>query len=392
MRNIQRRPWRSFCLILSILLFSFFLFVGSVLSLSLSNGAESAANRLGADVMIVPSGYDSNFDSILLSGNPSSFYLPGNVMERLNGFEGIARMSPQIFLATLDASCCSFPVQLVGIDYDTDFIVKAWLKSALPLQRDLADGEVILGAFVEGRPGDILFFFGRELRVAGRLEQTGMGFDSTVFMTRPTALLLMKEAENTLKRPLSEDGSLVSTVMLKLKPGYDSMMVAREINRSLNSKGIYALFSKKFVNSISDSLSVISWMVRGGLFLLWALAVAVVALIFSMTLAERRREMGILRALGASRGKLVRLCLTEAFLISLYGALLGVILGGVTVAVGSPLAVELLHLPFLLPSLSGLALLAAAAVGVALLTGIIAVSWSAAHAGRLDAYDAMREA
>ena len=54
--NLHRRPWRSFCLIMAILLFSFFLFAGSVLSLSLSRGAESTANRLGADIMLVPVG------------------------------------------------------------------------------------------------------------------------------------------------------------------------------------------------------------------------------------------------------------------------------------------------------------------------------------------------
>lgn len=123
-RSIQRRPWRSFCLIFAVLLFSFALFAGSVLTLSLSSGAESMANRLGADVMIVPAGYDPHIDSILLSGKPSNFYLPADTLERLSRFEGIERMSPQTFLATLSASCCSYPVQLMGIDFDSDFLVK----------------------------------------------------------------------------------------------------------------------------------------------------------------------------------------------------------------------------------------------------------------------------
>ena len=80
-KNIQWRPWRSFCLIMVILLFSFFLFAGSVLSMSLSRGAESTANRLGADIMLVPEGFDPNVDSILLSGKPSNFYLPADAME-----------------------------------------------------------------------------------------------------------------------------------------------------------------------------------------------------------------------------------------------------------------------------------------------------------------------
>ena len=61
----------------------------------------------------------------------------------VDGEIGIDRMSPQTFLATLNASCCSYPVQLVGIDYGTDFLIKPWLERTL--HRDLKNGEVILG-------------------------------------------------------------------------------------------------------------------------------------------------------------------------------------------------------------------------------------------------------
>ena len=132
-KNFQRQWGRSFCLVIVIMLLSFFLFIGSVLSLSLSNGAESMANRLGADVMIVPEGYDPHVDSILLAGSPSTFYLPDyalNEIENLKNELGIDLISPQTFLATLRASCCSYPVQIVGIDYDSDFIIGSWLKES----------------------------------------------------------------------------------------------------------------------------------------------------------------------------------------------------------------------------------------------------------------------
>ena len=118
-RNFRRTPFRSFCLVLIMMLFSLLLFVGSVLSFSLANGAKSMANRLGADIMVVPAGFDPHIDSILLSGKPSTFYLPANAMDELTLIKddiGIQEISPQSFLATLRASCCAYPVQLVGID------------------------------------------------------------------------------------------------------------------------------------------------------------------------------------------------------------------------------------------------------------------------------------
>ncbi|HET7677574.1 MAG TPA: FtsX-like permease family protein [Candidatus Limnocylindrales bacterium] len=47
----------------------------------------------------------------------------------------------------------------------------------------------------------------------------------------------------------------------------------------------------------------------------------------SMTVAERSREVGLLRAAGASRGQVYRLVLTEALLLAVAGSLAGILLG-----------------------------------------------------------------
>ncbi len=390
-KNIQRNPGRSFCLIVVVMLLSLFLFVGTVLISSLSGGAASVANRLGADIMIVPEGFDPHVDSILLSGKPSTFYLPSYAFEELEKIKndvGIEAMSAQTFLATLNASCCSYPVQLVGIDFDSDFIVKPWLENSL--EHELHDGEIIVGYHVAGYPGDTLQFFSKNLNVAGRLEQTGMGFDSMIFMNRATIAVLAKEAERIRERPLKNDGSLTSVIMLKLKPGVNSVEAASKINRLLNHKGIYALFSKKFVNSISASLITISKILSFSLIALWLLAIVIVSLIFSLSLSERKKEMGVLRALGASRGILIKLNLTEAFFVSFYGAVLGVTVGSVLITVFSPGAVEALNMPFLLPSKTKLILLAVISDFAAVVTGVIAALWASVKASRVDVHEIMR--
>ena len=389
-RNVRRKPGRSACLIAAVLLLSFFLCAGSALFMGLSSGAESMANRLGADVMVVPEGYDPHVDSVLLSGEPSSFYLPGDVLELLRGVEGIARMSPQVFLATLRASCCSYPLQLIGVDFDTDFIIKPWLDGEL--RRALTDGEAVVGCRVVGEPGETLKFFGKELRIAGRLHQTGMGFDAAVFVTRPTIVALAREAERIFKHPLTSDDSLISAVMIKLESGHDSVATAQEINRRFNDRGIYALFSKKFVNNIGAGLAAVSWVLKGVGALVWLLAACVIALLFAVTLAERRREMGVLRALGASRGKLVCLVLGEALLESLWGASLGVLLAIAALATLASGLASALRMPFLLPSPLVLLLLTTGSLATAVLTGLISALSAALRAGRTDISAAMREA
>ena len=392
LKNIKMRPQRNFCIIFSLLIFAFLLFAGSVLLTGLSNGSQSMANRLGADIMLVPSGYDPHIDSILLSGKPSTFYLPEDALNKLNEINsnpdiniGIGAVSPQTFLATLNASCCSYPVQLIGIDYNSDFIVKPWLESAI--HRELNDGEIIIGCHVSGQPGEILKFFNKNLLIAGRLDQTGMGFDSAIFMNKNTIAILAGEAERITGRKFSEHSSMTSVIMLKLKPGYDSVVTAGELNRQLNKHGIYALFSKKFVNKISDSLNIISSIIKFILIIVWSFAIIIIALLFTLSLSERKGEMGILRVLGASRNKLTGLILTESLLTSFYGAVLGAILAAAAIFALSPFIVNSLKMPFLLPDIYNLILLFISSILISVLTGAAASGYAAFKAGRDDIYN-----
>ena len=119
-RNVQRRPFRSCCLIIIIMLFSATLFGGSVLMKNLSLGISGMADRLGADILIVPHGYEKNLEVALLRGEPSSFYLKVDLIDKIKDIQGIDAISPQLFIASLNAGCCSTKVQLIGFDQHSD--------------------------------------------------------------------------------------------------------------------------------------------------------------------------------------------------------------------------------------------------------------------------------
>lgn len=61
-----------------------------------------------------------------------------------------------------------------------------------------------------------------------------------------------------------------------------------------------------------------------------AMLIAVLGIINTLALSilERTKEMGALRAIGLSRGQTVRMIMTESVVISLFGAVLGITVGG----------------------------------------------------------------
>lgn len=348
MENIRQRKTRSTCMILLVALFSLIVYMGSMFSLSLSRGLESLSDRLGADVIVVPAGYKAEIESVLLKGEPSTFYLPADTIDKLKKFDEIEKMTPQIYVATLSASCCSYPVQIIGIDIDTDFLIYPWITHNI--DKELKDGEAIVGSHVIGEKGETVHFFNEELKIVGRLKQTGIGFDATVFVNQNTAKQLAKASERITANKVAEE-DVISSVMIKAKSGVDSVKLASKISKELSKEGIFAMFSKKFVNSISSNLKVLSTSILVLVGAIWILSIVVLSISFTAIFNERKKEMAVLRVLGASKKMLREIILKEAVILSLWGAGIGSFLGVISSVAQLPLLASKFSMPFLSPSL-----------------------------------------
>lgn len=122
--NIKRKPLRTAGLIIIVALVAFVLFAGGILSVSLKNGLESMKERLGADLLVVPVGYDEGVEGIIVKGEPAYFYFDKSVETQLEKVEGVKCVSSQFYLTSLNQDCCSVPVQFIGFDPETDFSIQ----------------------------------------------------------------------------------------------------------------------------------------------------------------------------------------------------------------------------------------------------------------------------
>jgi putative ABC transport system permease protein len=105
----------------------------------------------------------------------------------------------------------------------------------------------------------------------------------------------------------------------------------------------------------------------------WAMSVILIGLVFSMAANERRKELGVIRALGATRRYVFQALIAEAGLLALIGGAIGLGLAVLVTYLFQRLIVVTLDLPFLLPSLGTLLLY----IGVGLMLTMISVSLAA---------------
>jgi putative ABC transport system permease protein len=119
-----------------------------------------------------------------------------------------------------------------------------------------------------------------------------------------------------------------------------------------------------------------------------SLIIAVLGVVntLAMSVFERRREIGMLRAIGLERSKVKRMIRLEAVVISLFGAMSGIALGlFIAWATGRTISADLQGYVMVLPW-DRIAIF----LGLSALVGVLAAVWPARRAARLDILDAIK--
>jgi putative ABC transport system permease protein len=149
---------------------------------------------------------------------------------------------------------------------------------------------------------------------------------------------------------LSEDGLIdlwipqehwaVSAVLVRSRGGFQASRLIYEINngpiaQAVNPASVMREFFQIFLEPSALILRGVSWLVT---------IVAAVGILVSIynSVAARRREVAVLRALGATRNRVLLLICLEAGLIGLLGGILGMTAGHLLAGVGSQIMVQTL--------------------------------------------------
>ena len=389
LKNIRKRPYRSFCLILAALIGSYAVFVGLTLKSSLNHGITRMQERLGADLMIVPEDSEAQARNVLLTGTPEFFYMDSSIAGKISEIGGVDSVTTQFYFTSLSSDCCSTRVQLIAFEPGTDFVITPWINEKIT--DDLEHGQVIIGSEVTPLSNGKVKFYGSEYAVAGKLGETATGIDSSVFMTRDTMHLILDDAKAKGYQFLTaeDDSSLISTVLLKLNDKADVRQVEKEIYNA--GSGVKILETDKLIVEVSSQLDSVGRIISLTLTVLLVFSFFTMVLFFSVIFHERKKDFAILRILGSTSKKISFLALSEGFLIGAAGGIAGMTFGILTVFPFNRYIENRLNVPYLMPSVPVVIFFGILGIVTVIVFGAVSSFLSTISLSHAETYYTMRE-
>ncbi len=319
-RNLIRRRLRSGLTLLGVAVAVSVLACLLAFGQGYQRGLSQELDGMGMQMMLVPLGCPYDAAARVLKGKTLDVSLPASALTAARRDPAVANAAPMLLVA-LPRPSEGRTDMWVGVD-EAIRPLKPWWKLQ-PGSRWFPDGDsVILGAEAAAtemrQVGDSFYSpeTKRRLTVCGILGRSGTSDDSLFFVPLTTAQAMFHQPGRLTAVAIRlRDPALIgeATTRLQSTPGAQVVTLAEMMGTFLN-----------LIGSVRTLVLAIA-----------VLAVTISALsVFNTMLAsvlERTSELGVLRAVGASRGQVFRLLTIEAVLLTALGSVGGLILA---VAIG----------------------------------------------------------
>jgi putative ABC transport system permease protein len=312
--NLRRHTTRSLLTMLGIAASVGVLFSVFSLNRGFERGLARELDRTGLHFMVVPSGCAHEVASLVLHGAVIPKYLDTKVMAHIKEIDGIALATP-ILVAQLPNPTHKRIDLIYGVEMATLPAIKpSWeIAGTYPG----AENEILLGYEVAQHmrlaAGDTLTYPqapATPLKVAGVVGKTGSQDDAFVYM--PLAMT----------RKLLDNPTGATAIGVKVKEAAQLADITTALEQ--RAPGIQIVTMGQVMNSISNlAASAKSLSIPIAFIAVLISAVGVMNAVL-MAVFERTQEIGMMRAIGASRTDIFRIILTETTLLTTCGGLAGI--------------------------------------------------------------------
>jgi putative ABC transport system permease protein len=363
-RNIMRQRTRTFLTALGIVIG-----IGAVVALgSIAEGIDSA----------VQSGLEMTAGKIMVYETGSMFGLTGSMdqedIDNINNIGGIKDIIPMIFYMEM-SSFSSTGSQVIGIDPSKgDYFVgeNAEFEDGREMYEDEQEVAILgkaAATMLNIGVGDFYTVKNMDFEVVGVLEATGVtDIDNSIMLPFDDLKTALGKEDFQMVYVIPDDISKVENIAEEIEDIDDTLQASTAAEIAAQAASIVDQ-----IRFFTIGIGAISAFV-GGLGVMNTMIMAVM---------ERRREIGVMKAIGATNRMILTQILTESAMISLIGGLGGILIG----LIGSVLLGSLTGGMITATVTPGLA---ATGLSFALFLGLIGGYYPARKASKLDPVEALR--
>jgi len=282
-------------------------------------------DKMGYQVLVTAKGCPYEAATLMLQGGGGLRYMDETVYQKIVSDPRIDKITPQLVATAYD------PARQAGrggvslyMGIDRSYLaLKPWTKYKLGKWFSSEDAnEVIMGyeaaEYEQRAPGDKILISGRNevLTVVGIFERNGTQDDGIIFMP-------LKTTQKIFELP----GKLTG-IGIKLK---DMRQLSKFEEDLYNVPGIQIISLAQVKGTILNLISSAKAMTNSVAMIAIIIALIGVVNTILMSVFERTSEIGVMKAIGASRLDIFKIIWVETTLICVFGGLLGnviALLGG----------------------------------------------------------------
>jgi len=324
-KNLLRRKVRTILTLLGIGVAIAVLYSLLEFQQGYEKGLQGQLDQLGAHIMVVPKGCPYEAATIVLHGGKWPRYMEESYFDKIKDVDGVSQAAPILMDAIIDIKTKDSKIFL-GITDEYGKLRPKWTMDG-PGFSGVKAQETIMGTAIAKKlglkVGDTFYLKqdaagiaagkdNAQLKVVGILDRTGSQDDGFIFMPL-----------HTLQQIFKLPGKIVVVLVRAEKIDAGSMERTTADLRALGGNmNVFPL--SELLNNASQLMQVTKVFVLA--IVLVAIAIGAVGVLNTILMAvfERTKEIGMMKAIGASPKDIFALIWTETVLLCTAGGLLGI--------------------------------------------------------------------
>lgn len=282
----------------------------------------------------------------------------------------IATIAPKLYINT---KVNGTSVMVVGVEPQEEINIRTWWRVGEGEYLEHTD-QALLGAFAAEllglSNGDRIALNGADITVAGILEETGSDEDYQIFVPL-----------ETLQKAFDKEGLISSMDIRALCNACPVVMIADSINNAI--PGVRAIAVQQVASAEAEMMGRINRFMLALAGITLAVGLFGVGNTMMRSVNERIKDIGIMRAVGASRNQIMKVFIYQAIVIGIVGGVFGYL-------AGTLLAYALGPVLFGVSAISPVPQYFPMALGIAIGVAVIATVYPAFRAARIKVADSFR--